>query len=210
MYYDGWFDPAGTGGGGGTPPTITLISPPTFATLSTPVVIDVLDDTGLSSVYITASGAGLTGTVAVYVAGAFQPGFTASTVASVSGGYRFTITKDGGWSEGELDLFVAAVDTSGNSASAGFSWVIDTAPDDTTPGPGVPFRDSVWRWRRRLDRQKCSVISVAIDDNYTAGPGFVLNALALEIGRKPGLDRVPWRSASETSPSGSGSESDGT
>lgn len=71
------------------------------------------------------------------------------------------------------------------------------------------FRDSVWRWRRRPSRQKCSVISVAIDDAYSPGPGFVLTALGLEIGRKPGLDRVPWRNGTSTTPSGSGSNSDG-
>jgi hypothetical protein len=71
------------------------------------------------------------------------------------------------------------------------------------------FRDAVWRWRRRLQRQKCSVISIAIDDNYTDGEGFVLTALALEIGRKQGLDRIPWRGGSSTTPHGTNDSGNG-
>lgn len=56
---------------------------------------------------------------------------------------------------------------------------------------GYPHEDSVWRWRRRPARQKCSVFSVAISDASTNGPGFKLVALGLEFARKQGLDRVP-------------------
>jgi hypothetical protein len=79
--------------------------------------------------------------------------------------------------------------------------VVDTS---TYTSPWM-FRDSVWRWRRRLSRQKCSVISVAIDDNYSPGEGFVLTALALELGMKPGLDRVPWHGGTTVNQQGSGS-----
>ena len=66
------------------------------------------------------------------------------------------------------------------------------------------LRDRVWRWRRRLMRQKCSVISVAIDDNYTNGEGFTLTALALELAKKKGLDRSPWRGGTYSNTSGNG------
>jgi hypothetical protein len=54
------------------------------------------------------------------------------------------------------------------------------------------------------------VVSVAIEDNYSEGPGFTLTALALEIGRKTGLDRVPWTGGSTTNRSGTQTITDGT
>lgn len=57
-------------------------------------------------------------------------------------------------------------------------------------GSTLWIRDSVWRWRRRPRRQKCSVFSIVISDNNTAGPGFTLVALGLELGKKQGLDRT--------------------
>ena len=57
---------------------------------------------------------------------------------------------------------------------------------------GFPHEDSVWRWRRRPARQKCSVFSVAVSDANSPGPGFTLTALGVEFARKTGLDRVPW------------------
>lgn len=71
------------------------------------------------------------------------------------------------------------------------------------------LRDRVWRARRRLLRQKCSVISIAIDDNYTDGEGFTLTALALELAKKKGLDRSPWRGGTYTNTGGSGSSETG-
>ncbi len=53
------------------------------------------------------------------------------------------------------------------------------------------LEDSVWRFRRRPARQKCSVFSVSISDLGSDGPGFTLVVLALELARKPGLDRIP-------------------
>lgn len=66
----------------------------------------------------------------------------------------------------------------------------------------IELRDAVWRWRRRLQRQKCSVISIQLDDDYSDGPGFTLTAIALEIGKKPGLDRIPWRGGVSSTPAG--------
>jgi hypothetical protein len=57
--------------------------------------------------------------------------------------------------------------------------------------PNLSLEDSVFRFRRRPARQKCSVFSVAISDAYSDGPGFTLVALGLELAKKSGLDRVP-------------------
>jgi hypothetical protein len=55
-------------------------------------------------------------------------------------------------------------------------------------GTDLYARDSVWRWRHRCAKQKCSCISVEIEYN---GPdkGPVHTALIFELGRKSGLDR---------------------
>lgn len=72
-------------------------------------------------------------------------------------------------------------DTWGSGAWGDGSWGDTTMPS---------FRDSVWRWRRRPHRQKCSVFSVAVSDVGSDGPGFTLTALGLELGKKTGLDRI--------------------
>lgn len=53
------------------------------------------------------------------------------------------------------------------------------------------LEDSVWRFRRRPRRQKCSVFSIAISDLGSDGPGFKLTVLGLELGKKLGMDRIP-------------------
>lgn len=53
--------------------------------------------------------------------------------------------------------------------------------------------DSTWEWVRRPSRQKCSVVSIALEDVNTDGPGFELTAFTLELARKQGLNRVPER-----------------
>lgn len=205
-YFDGWFDPdvaVDT-----VAPTITLISPPEpDLETSDSIVIDVTDASGLGPVTILITGTGFSGTQVVYTGSTFVSPFTSGVRATIADGYRFTFSTT--WLAGEISVSVLAVDTDGNFATDTFTWDIEApAPgDDLTP---QPFRDSVWRWRRRLNRQKCSVISVAIDDAYTAGPGFTLTALALELGRKSGLDRVPWRNGTHVNPTDSGSNSDGT
>lgn len=80
---------------------------------------------------------------------------------------------------------------------------------DDTALAGIQFRDVTWPWRRRLFRRKCSVLSVAIDDNYTNGEGFTLTALALELAKKPGLARLPWRAGTYNNTGGNGSSETG-
>ena len=200
-----------------TPPEIDLVSPEdfseTFATATaTPVVLDVTDASpGLRTVTIFASGSGLTGVQTVYYSGAYTPSFSSSSsTTAISGGTRFSVLPERGWSGGTLTLTVEAVDQDGNHSEETFTWSITSQAAAVSSGsPGYPFRDSVWRWRRRLARQKCSVISVAIEDSYSPNAGFTLTALALEVGRKPGLDRTPWRGGTFTNRSGSGNTSDG-
>lgn len=53
------------------------------------------------------------------------------------------------------------------------------------------LRDTVFRVRRRPQRRKCSVFSIEFSDQGALTDGFQPVLLALEIGKKQGLDRVP-------------------
>jgi len=121
---------------------------------------------------------------------------------AITNGYRLSFYPTAGWSSGPLTLSVTALDADGNVATLAISLNVPYATVDTIDGSPQELRDSIWRWTRRLRRQKCSVISVSIDDNYSVGPGFILTALSLELGKRKGLDRVPWRGGSTTSPHG--------
>lgn len=79
-------------------------------------------------------------------------------------------------------------DTSNNGDAWGDNSWGDGVWGDTAD---ATLNDSVWRWRRRPRRQKCSVFSVAVSDLGTTNEGFTLTTLGLEIGRKTGLDRIP-------------------
>lgn len=64
--------------------------------------------------------------------------------------------------------------------------------DDNLLSPAqLTFRDGVFKFRLRPGRQKCSVFSVEFSDQAVDGPGFVPVVLGLELGVKPGLDRIP-------------------
>lgn len=65
--------------------------------------------------------------------------------------------------------------------------------DDVAGSSPHEIRDRVWEWQRMPCRRKCSVISFAIDDDYTDGDSFILTAVTLEIGLKPGLNKTPRR-----------------
>jgi len=63
--------------------------------------------------------------------------------------------------------------------------------DETSDNSGLYFRDNVFKFRRRPQRQKCSVFSIEFSDQGATNAGFVPVALGLELGQKPGLDRIP-------------------
>lgn len=52
------------------------------------------------------------------------------------------------------------------------------------------LQDQVYRHRFRPHRQKCSVFSVEFSDQSVTNAGFIPSVLALELGIKPGLDRI--------------------
>lgn len=53
------------------------------------------------------------------------------------------------------------------------------------------FEDRVFRFRKRPQRQKCSVFSIEFSDQSAPHSGFVPVVVALELGLKQGLDRIP-------------------
>lgn len=205
-YFEGWFDADGDSGDT-TAPTITKITPASFDPVYSvarvePVVVDITDASpGLALISV------ITGSSVIYFGtptGAYGSSYlTTSTITAISNGYRLSILPIAGWSAGALTIVVTAMDGDGNASSLTISLTVPAAAADTEDASPQDFRDSVWRWRRRLRRQKCSVISVAIDDNYSNGPGFVLTALSLELGKKRGLDRVPWRAGTTINTHGS-------
>ncbi len=82
-------------------------------------------------------------------------------------------------------------DTSTNQDTWGAGSWGDGAWGDTSAI--LAGEDLRWEWVRRPERQKCSVISISLEDVNTDGPGFVLSAITLELARKPGLNRVVER-----------------
>lgn len=214
-----WFGPwfgaeAGGGGGETTPPTVTKLSPSAFdadfgVAAVTPIVIRATDSSGIGLITVIRAGAVVYyGTAVDLAAGTgFAAQYAASTVATVSGGYSLSILPSAGWQSGDtVTLVTTAVDLAGNYTALTTTLAMPAADEASLP---TFLRDSVWRWRRRLRRRKCSVISVAIDDRYSVTEGFTLTALALEIGMMPGLDRVPWRGGTVTSPGGTNTISNG-
>jgi hypothetical protein len=81
------------------------------------------------------------------------------------------------------------VSTWGGAATWGTSgpWGDET----NTQTDALFFRDSVFRLRGRPHRQKCSVFSVEFSDQGCVSGRFEPVVLALELGKKPGLDRIP-------------------
>lgn len=58
------------------------------------------------------------------------------------------------------------------------------------------MRDSVWRFRYRLAKQKCSVISIEMRFKSDRGAFAVPTVVMLELGKKEGMDRMPARNFS--------------
>lgn len=61
----------------------------------------------------------------------------------------------------------------------------------TSTGDSLFLRDRVFRFRYRPRRQKCSVFAVEFSDLGATTGGFTPIVLALELGIKSGLDRIP-------------------
>lgn len=63
--------------------------------------------------------------------------------------------------------------------------------DFTGVTTGLNFKDGVFKFRWRPARQKCSVISFEFSDMGSTNASFEPVVLALELGVKTGLDRIP-------------------
>ena len=77
------------------------------------------------------------------------------------------------------------------AVSWGFGpWGDESAQSNTGSGSGLWFRDGMFKFRRRFARQKCSVFSLEFSDQ-SSNAAFTPVVLALELGTKQGLDRIP-------------------
>lgn len=101
-----------------TPPVVTWISPTPGSVLgpNTPLVFDVTDNVGLARALVKVilgqewelphDGAG------------FSPRYIAgSTRTTISGGYRFSLVRSGGWVGSNPTVEPIPIDTSGNVAA---------------------------------------------------------------------------------------------
>jgi hypothetical protein len=98
------------------PPGVSIVSPPVgeAITASTPIVFDVVDDSGAFRRVIVAVYNPTTGlTVIVHDGDSFLGGFAlASTRTMIAGGFRFAVVPDSGWTASPT-LRVFAIDRSG-------------------------------------------------------------------------------------------------
>lgn len=99
-------------------PVVSNVSPADGATLKsdTAIQFDVTDDSGsLSAVFISARYVSSGEHEVVHDGDQFATRFVAlSTRTSISGGYRYTLRRSGGWPAAP-NLLVKALDASGNS-----------------------------------------------------------------------------------------------
>lgn len=100
-----------------TPPVIDNFDPPVGTPLarSDSVSFDVTDETALRRVLVLVSLGG--STYCVHDGFSFRDEFTnLSSRSAISGGYRYTVKRNGGWTS-PPEFEVLAIDTSGNEAS---------------------------------------------------------------------------------------------
>jgi hypothetical protein len=105
-------------------PDAALVSPayPGSIAATGSVTIDVTDADGdLASVSITA------GIESVYALGAFSANFTSSTRTAITNGYRFVLTRTGGWASSPLAVYLTAADAGGRLTYAYWSWAVTGA-----------------------------------------------------------------------------------
>lgn len=110
----------------GASPVVTLVSPANLATIgpaTDPIVVDVTDSDGdLAFVAAVFNGAALGWKIDGSGAGV---GFSLSTRATVSGGFRYTFRADGGFVPGALTLAVTGLDAGGRSTTQTYSFTVD-------------------------------------------------------------------------------------
>jgi hypothetical protein len=113
-----WFEY--TGASDTTPPTVTVVSPAVGTTISPTdaLVIDVEDETSLQTSILMAkylSAILPSPSEVIWDGSSFLYPFTGSTRSSISGGWRYSITRTNGWSSSPT-IKIYAVDSEGNEA----------------------------------------------------------------------------------------------
>jgi len=109
-------NPHGGAGGDVTPPTIGNFDPAPGSTIesNTPIAFDVTDDQALRRVAIVVTQRDQK--LVVHDGDGFSSGFrNYSTRTPTSGGWRYSVRRDGGWLSTPV-FEVIAIDTSGNEA----------------------------------------------------------------------------------------------
>ena len=105
-------------GGGGTPPVITFVDPVPGGDLeqNQNVVVDVTDvDADMELMILTVDLGGFLFEV-IYRAG-FADRYEGSTVVEITDGFRYTLSRRGGWPVGSMpDFYVDVTDATGNVA----------------------------------------------------------------------------------------------
>lgn len=74
-----------------------------------------------------------------------------------------------------------------NELSATTTWGSDFWGFGTYGGADA---DNLWRWTKRMNRQKCSAIMFELSDQGAATASFAPVVFAMEVGIKPNLDRI--------------------
>lgn len=109
----------GNGDADTTLPVVTIVSPAPSTNISgtTPLVFDVTDNGAFRRIAVRLKFTGQNWEF-VHDGDAFSPGYQAnSTRVAISGGFRYSVRKDGGWPVGQVPrLTVYAIDTGGNEA----------------------------------------------------------------------------------------------
>lgn len=101
-----------------TDPTVTLISPAEGTTLlpSTTVVVDVTDNSSFRRVLLAIQFGGTGAPELAHDGDGFTTPYRGSTREVISGGWRYTLARNGGW-PAALRLDVYAIDAAGREAS---------------------------------------------------------------------------------------------
>lgn len=152
---DGVYSGAATATDDTGPPMIAIISPtpstdpgeaggfaadfPTAST--TPIIVEITDDTGIDVALITELGT--SDEVVVFRASNFRGRFVASSnQVPITGGARLEMIEAGGWAPATdpsqkrtITMTFAVVDTVGNAVLETHSWILP-AKTNSPPGPG--------------------------------------------------------------------------